>query len=82
MVLPAGYTFNTDSTTIYLAMAAIFVAQVTNISLIISNQLLILAVLLFASKGSTGVAGAGFITLAATLSSMNSIPVAGMVLLL
>ena len=82
MVLPAGYTFNADGTSIYLTMAAIFVAQATNTSLTLWDQLIVLGVLLFTSKGSAGVAGAGFVTLAATLASMDKIPVAGMVLLL
>jgi DAACS family dicarboxylate/amino acid:cation (Na+ or H+) symporter/aerobic C4-dicarboxylate transport protein len=82
MVLPAGYTFNADGTSIYLTMAAIFVAQATNTALTLWDQLIVLGVLLFTSKGSAGVAGAGFVTLAATLASMDKIPVAGMVLLL
>jgi aerobic C4-dicarboxylate transport protein len=82
MVLPAGYTFNADGTSIYLSMAAIFVAQATGTHLTIGDQLLVLAVLLLTSKGSAGVAGAGFVTLAATLASMDKIPVAGLVLLL
>jgi len=82
MVLPIGYTFNADGTAIYLTMAAIFVAQATNTSLSLGDQLVVLGVLLLTSKGSAGVAGAGFVTLAATLSSLDKIPVAGMVLLL
>ncbi|MEZ2131303.1 MULTISPECIES: C4-dicarboxylate transporter DctA [unclassified Sinorhizobium] len=82
LVLPTGYTFNTDGTCIYLTMAAVFIAQATNTPLGIGEQLVILAVLLLTSKGSAGVAGAGFVTLAATLSSFHSIPVAGLVLLL
>jgi Na+/H+-dicarboxylate symporter len=82
LVLPAGYTFNADGTSIYLTMAAIFVAQATNVHLGLGDQLLVLAVLLLTSKGSAGVAGAGFVTLAATLASMNKIPVSGLVLLL
>jgi aerobic C4-dicarboxylate transport protein len=82
MVLPAGYTFNADGTSIYLTMAAIFIAQATNTRLSIWDQLLVLGVLVFTSKGSAGVAGAGFVTLAATLASMDKIPVAGMALLL
>jgi len=82
MVLPTGYTFNADGTSIYLTMAAIFVAQAMNIPLTLEDQLIVLGVLLFTSKGSAGVAGAGFVALAATLSSMHSIPVAGLVLLL
>jgi aerobic C4-dicarboxylate transport protein len=81
MVLPAGYTFNADGSSIYLTMGAIFVAQATNTPLTLSDQLIVLAVCLFTSKGSAGVAGAGFIALAATLASMDKIPVAGLVLL-
>jgi DAACS family dicarboxylate/amino acid:cation (Na+ or H+) symporter/aerobic C4-dicarboxylate transport protein len=82
MVLPTGYTFNADGTAIYLTMAAMFVAQAMNIPLTIWDQLLLLAVLLLTSKGSAGVAGAGFVALAATLASMHKIPVSGLVLLL
>jgi aerobic C4-dicarboxylate transport protein len=82
MVLPAGYTFNPDGTAIYLTMAAIFIAQATNTPLTLGDQLIVLGVLLLTSKGSAGVAGAGFVTLAATLSSLGKIPVAGLVLLL
>jgi len=82
MVLPTGYTFNADGTAIYLTMAAVFVAQAMNLHLGIGDQLLLLAVLLLTSKGSAGVAGAGFVALAATLASMRTIPVAGLVLLL
>ncbi|HEV2436782.1 MAG TPA: C4-dicarboxylate transporter DctA [Verrucomicrobiae bacterium] len=81
MVLPAGYTFNADGTSIYLTMGAMFIAQATNTPLTLGEQLTVLAVCLFTSKGSAGVAGAGFIALAATLASMNKIPVAGLVLL-
>ena len=81
-MLPAGYTFNADGTSIYLTMAAIFVAQATGTPLTLWDQLIVLGVLLLTSKGSAGVAGAGFITLAATLASMDKIPVAGIVLLL
>lgn len=82
MVLPTGYTFNADGTAIYLTMATIFVAQAMNIDLSIWDQLIVLGVLLLTSKGSAGVAGAGFVALAATLASMNKIPVSGLVLLL
>ncbi|PTB22861.1 C4-dicarboxylate transporter DctA [Trinickia symbiotica] len=82
MVLPTGYTFNADGTAIYLTMAAIFIAQAMNIHLSLWDQLLVLGVLLFTSKGSAGVAGAGFVALAATLASMQKIPVSGLVLLL
>jgi DAACS family dicarboxylate/amino acid:cation (Na+ or H+) symporter/aerobic C4-dicarboxylate transport protein len=82
LVLPTGYTFNADGTSIYLTLAAIFVAQATNTHLSFADQMLLLGVLVLTSKGSGGVAGAGFVTLAATLASMDKIPVAGMALLL
>ncbi len=82
VVLPAGYTFNADGTSIYLTMATLFVAQATGIHLSLWDQLVILGVALFTSKGIAGVAGGGFVALAATLSSMNKIPVAALVLLL
>jgi aerobic C4-dicarboxylate transport protein len=82
MVMPAGYTFNADGTAIYLSMGAIFIAQATNTHLSLRNQIVILLVLMLTSKGSAGVAGAGFVTLAATLAAMHQIPVAGLVLLL
>lgn len=82
LVLPTGYTFNADGTCIYLTMAAVFIAQATNTPLTLWHQLVILGLLLLTSKGSAGVAGAGFITLAATLSAFDAIPVAGLVLLL
>lgn len=82
MVLPTGYTFNADGTAIYLTMASMFVAQALNIRLTIWDQLLLLGVMLLTSKGSAGVAGAGFVALAATLASMHKIPVSGLVLLL
>jgi len=82
MVLPTGYTFNADGTAIYLTMAALFIAQAMNVHLTIWDQLLVLGVLLLTSKGSAGVAGAGFVALAATLASMHKIPVEGLVLLL
>ncbi|HWF66008.1 MAG TPA: C4-dicarboxylate transporter DctA [Acidobacteriaceae bacterium] len=82
MVMPAGYTFNADGTAIYLSMGALFIAQATNTHLSLREQIVTLLVLLITSKGSAGVAGAGFITLAATLASMHRIPVAGLVLLL
>jgi aerobic C4-dicarboxylate transport protein len=81
LVLPAGYTFNADGSSIYLTMGAIFIAQATNTPLTLRDQLIVLAVCLFTSKGSAGVAGAGFIALAATLASRDKIPVAGLVLL-
>lgn len=82
MVLPTGYTFNSDGTCIYLTMAAIFVAQATNTPLTFMDQMVVLGVLLLTSKGSAGVAGAGFVTLAATLTVIHDIPLIGLVLLL
>lgn len=82
MVIPAGYTFNADGTAMYLSMGAIFIAQATNTPLALRDQLVILVVLMLTSKGSAGVAGAGFVTLAATLASLHTVPVAGLVLLL
>ncbi len=82
LVVPAGLTFNPDGSAIYFSIAAIFVAQATNTPLTLVDQLVILGVLLLTSKGSAGVAGAGFVTLAATLGAMDKIPLAGMVLLL
>jgi len=82
LVVPAGLTFNPDGQCIYYTMAAIFIAQATNTPLTMTDQLVVLGVLLLTSKGSAGVTGSGFITLAATLASMGKIPVAGMVLLL
>jgi aerobic C4-dicarboxylate transport protein len=82
LVIPAGYSFNLDGTSIYLTMAAVFIAQATNVSLSLGQQLAILAVLLLTSKGAAAVTGGGFITLAATLSTVGNVPVAGLVLLL
>ncbi len=82
LVLPAGYTFNADGTTLYLAIAAIFIAQATGVQLSVWDQFVLLGVLMVTSKGSAGVAGAGFVTLAATLATMPSIPVTGLALLL
>lgn len=82
MVMPAGYTFNADGTSIYLSMGAIFIAQATNTHLGLRDQIVILLVLMLMSKGSAGVAGAGFVTLAATLATMHQIPATGLVLLL
>jgi aerobic C4-dicarboxylate transport protein len=81
IVVPAGYSFNLDGTSIYLTMAAIFIAQATNTPLTIGQEMTILAVLMLTSKGAAAVTGGGFITLAATLSSVGTIPVAGLVLL-
>jgi aerobic C4-dicarboxylate transport protein len=82
LVIPAGYSFNLDGTSIYLTMAAVFVAQALDIDLSLGQQLTLLAVLLLTSKGAAAVTGGGFITLAATLSSLDALPVAGLALLL
>ena len=82
LVVPTGYSFNLDGTCIYLTMAALFLAQATDTSLTIGDELSILAVLLVSSKGAAGVTGSGFIVLAATLSSTGRIPVASIALLL
>ena len=82
LVVPAGYSFNLDGTNIYLTMAALFVAQALNIDLTVRQQLTIIGVAMLTSKGASGVTGAGFITLAATLAVVPSIPVAGLALIL
>jgi aerobic C4-dicarboxylate transport protein len=82
LVIPTGYSFNLDGTSIYLTMAAVFVAQATNTNLTLAQELTILGVLLLTSKGASGVTGSGFIVLAATLSSGPTIPVAGLALIL
>jgi aerobic C4-dicarboxylate transport protein len=82
LVTPTGYSFNLDGTSIYLTMAAIFIAQATNVQLTLGQQISILAVLLLTSKGAAAVTGGGFITLAATLSTTGHVPVAGLALLL
>jgi aerobic C4-dicarboxylate transport protein len=82
LVIPTGYTFNTDGTSLYMTMAALFVAQATNTHLTLTQQLTILAVAVLTSKGASGVQGASFIALVATLSVIPTIPVAGMALIL
>jgi aerobic C4-dicarboxylate transport protein len=82
LVIPTGYSFNLDGTSIYLAMAAIFIAQATNTPITLTQELTLLGVLLLTSKGAAGVTGSGFITLAATLASVPTIPVAGLALIL
>ncbi|MCX7098605.1 MAG: dicarboxylate/amino acid:cation symporter [Methylococcales bacterium] len=82
LVIPTGYSFNLDGTSIYLAMAALFVAQATNTPLTITQELTLFGVLLLTSKGAAGVTGSGFITLAATLSVIPTIPIAGLALIL
>ncbi|MDC9606939.1 dicarboxylate/amino acid:cation symporter [Xenorhabdus griffiniae] len=82
LVIPTGYSFNLDGTNIYMTMAALFIAQATNIELSLYEQISLLFVAMISSKGAAGVTGAGFITLAATLSVVPSVPVAGMALIL
>lgn len=82
LVIPAGYSFNLDGTSIYLTMAAMFIAQATNTHLSLAQQLGLLAILMLTSKGAAGVTGSGFIVLAATLSATGSVPVAGVALIL
>jgi aerobic C4-dicarboxylate transport protein len=82
LVIPAGYSFNLDGTSIYLSMAAIFVAQATGHDLSIGQQLALLGVLLLTSKGAAGVTGSGFVVLAATLQTVGDVPVAGLALIL
>ncbi|UZW55115.1 dicarboxylate/amino acid:cation symporter [Sphingobium sp. JS3065] len=82
LVVPTGYSFNLDGTNIYMTLAALFIAQATNVHLGLEEQILLLLVAMLSSKGAAGVTGAGFITLAATLSIVPSVPVAGMTLIL
>jgi aerobic C4-dicarboxylate transport protein len=82
LVVPAGYSFNLDGTNIYMTLAALFIAQATGVHLSLGQQVLLLGVAMLSSKGAAGVTGAGFITLAATLSIVPTVPVAGMALIL
>ena len=82
LVVPTGYSFNLDGTNIYMTLAALFIAQACNVDLTLGQQLMLLGVAMLSSKGAAGVTGAGFITLAATLSIVPSVPVAGMALIL
>ncbi len=82
LVVPTGYSFNLDGTNIYMTLAALFIAQALGIDLALSEQLLLLGVAMLSSKGAAGVTGAGFITLAATLQVVPSVPVAGLALIL
>ena len=82
LVIPTGYSFNLDGTSIYLTMAAVFIAQATNTPMTLMQQVTLLAVLLLTSKGAAGVTGSGFIVLAATLSAVGGVPVAGLALIL
>ena len=82
LVVPLGYSFNLDGTNIYMTLAALFIAQACNVDLTLGQQLLLLGVAMISSKGAAGVTGSGFITLAATLAVVPSVPVAGMALIL
>jgi aerobic C4-dicarboxylate transport protein len=82
LVIPTGYSFNLDGTSIYLTMAAVFIAQATNTPMTLTQQLTLLGVLLLTSKGAAGITGSGFIVLAATLSAVGGVPVAGLALIL
>jgi aerobic C4-dicarboxylate transport protein len=82
LVIPTGYSFNLDGTSIYLTMAAVFIAQATNTPMTVTQQITLLLVLLLTSKGAAGVTGSGFIVLAATLSAVGHVPVAGLALIL
>jgi aerobic C4-dicarboxylate transport protein len=82
LVIPTGYSFNLDGTSIYLTMAAVFIAQATDTPMDLTQQITLLAVLLLTSKGAAGITGSGFIVLAATLSAVGHVPVAGLALIL
>ena len=82
LVIPTGYSFNLDGTSIYLTMAAVFIAQATNTPMTLMQEITLLGVLLLTSKGAAGVTGSGFIVLAATLSAVGTVPVAGLALIL
>ena len=82
LVIPTGYSFNLDGTSIYLTMAAVFIAQATDTPMTIMQQVTLLLVLLLTSKGAAGVTGSGFIVLAATLSAVGNVPVAGLAIIL
>jgi len=82
LVIPTGYSFNLDGTSIYLTMAAVFIAQATDTPMDFMQQITLIAILLLTSKGAAGVTGSGFIVLAATLSSVGTVPIAGLALIL
>ncbi|CAN5917336.1 C4-dicarboxylate transporter DctC [soil metagenome] len=82
LVVPAGYSFNLDGTSIYLTMAAVFIAQATNTPLALGQQVALLGILLLTSKGAAGVTGSGFVVLAATLGAVGHVPVAGLAIIL
>jgi aerobic C4-dicarboxylate transport protein len=81
LVVPTGYSFNLDGTSIYMTMAAIFIAQATNVEMSFADQIALLLLAIITSKGSAAITGGGFITLAATLAAFPSVPVAGLALL-
>jgi aerobic C4-dicarboxylate transport protein len=81
-LIPTGYSFNLDGTTIYLSMSVIFLAQVFQIDLSLEQELIIIGILLITSKGAAGVTGSGFVVLASTLTAMKVIPVEGLALLI
>ncbi|MFP9202791.1 cation:dicarboxylate symporter family transporter, partial [Enterococcus faecalis] len=81
LVIPTGYSFNLDGTSIYLSMATVFLAQVFGVDLSIGQQITIILVLMLTSKGAAGVTGSGFIVLASTLSALQVIPLEGLALL-
>jgi aerobic C4-dicarboxylate transport protein len=82
LVIPAGYSFNLDGTSIYLSMAALFIAQAFGVQLTLAHQLELMAVLMLTSKGAAGVTGSGFIVLASTLSALKIVPIEGIALVL
>jgi aerobic C4-dicarboxylate transport protein len=82
LVIPTGYSFNLDGTNIYMTMAAVFLAQATNTSLDLGQQIALLLVAMISSKGASGVTGSGFITLAATLSAVPGIPIESLAIIL
>ncbi len=82
LIIPTGYSFNLDGTTIYLSMSVIFLAQVFQIDLSLAQQLMIIGILLVTSKGAAGVTGSGFIVLASTLTALKVIPLEGLALLI
>jgi aerobic C4-dicarboxylate transport protein len=82
LVVPTGYSFNLDGTSIYLTMAAVFIAQATNVNLSFGQEIALLGILLLTSKGAAGVTGSGFVVLAGTLAALGTVPVAGLALIL
>jgi len=82
LVVPTGYSFNLDGTSIYMTMAAIFIAQATNATLSLSEQIGLLGLAIITSKGSAAITGGGFVTLAATLAAFPAVPVAGLALII